>query len=187
MPTGELFGYDHRTGIGIRPDALTSDEGAIYGIRLLVLRRDVALYAEVLPGPGAPEGTLLDGPIPFGGEGRYVTLTELPAFDWPQVPAGGDRSLWLMLSPGIFAVERPHRPDGLAGTLRAAASGSPLAVSGWNVHANGPHPTRFAVPAGAVYFTEGATDLAAGSLCADVERVAQGWGFALRGVWNDGQ
>ena len=51
---------------------------------------------------------------------------------------------------------------------------------------NGPRPTRFAVPAGTVYCVEGAFTPASGSLCSDAELVQEGWGFALRGVWNDG-
>lgn len=182
-----LFDYDHRTGIEIRPDALTSDDGAIYGLKLLVLQREVSFYAELLPGDGAPDGTLLEGPIPFGGEGKYARVSETSLCPWPEVVASGKRALWLMLTPGVFAATRPHLPDHLPGTLRAAASGSPLAVSGWNVHANGPNATRFVVPPGAVYFTEGSADQFEAQLCADEERTAQGWGFALRGVWNDAQ
>jgi CRISPR-associated protein Cmr3 len=190
---GALFDFDHRTGIGIAPDSFTTEVGQIYGIKLLALKPEtelagkryrVCFYAEILLGPGAPAGDVLAGPLPFGGEGRYVTLQPVTPYTWPEAPASGDRCLWLMISPGIFAANRPDVPDapGL-GTLRAAASASPMAVSGWNVHANGPHPTRFAVPAGAVYFVQGSTSLTQGSLCADTERVAQGWGFALRGVW----
>jgi CRISPR-associated protein Cmr3 len=57
-------------------------------------------------------------------------------------------------------------------------------VSGWDVARNGPHPTRFAVPAGATYFIEGNFTPANGSFCTDEESVAQGWGHALRGTWN---
>jgi CRISPR-associated protein Cmr3 len=190
---GALFDYDHRTGIGIRPDALTTEEGQSYGIKLLALKPEtelegkryrVCFYAEMLPGDNPPAGDLLSGPVPFGGEGRYVTARQVAPYSWPEAPAGGDRCLWLMVSPGIFAADRPDRPDALGlGTLRAAASDSPVAVSGWNIHANGPHSTRFAVPAGAVYFVQGSTELPGGSLCADPERIQQGWGYALRGVW----
>ena len=69
--------------------------------------------------------------------------------------------------------------------LRAAASGNPLAVSGWDVARNGPLATRFAVPAGSVYFTEADFSPPIRSVCCDDEQVAQGWGFALRGEWND--
>lgn len=153
VPAADLYALDARAG--------------------LVLRPDVILYAEVLVGDDAPAGKLLSGPIPFGRGGRYAVVAEEPPFAWPEVPAA-ERSLWLMLSPGLFAPTRPDRPDapGL-GQLRAAASGLPLPVG-----------ERYAVPAGAVYYVEGSADLAGGSLCADAASAADGWGIALRGVWN---
>jgi len=153
VPASDLYALDARAG--------------------LVLKPDVALYAEILVGDDAPDEPLLSGPIPFGRGGRYVVVAEEPPFAWSEAPAA-ERSLWLMLSPGLFASTRPDRPDapGL-GQFRAAVSGPPLPVG-----------ERYAVPAGAVYYVEGATDLAGGSLCADAASVAAGWGFALRGVWN---
>ena len=43
----------------------------------------------------------------------------------------------------------------MKGVRETAASGSPVAVSGWDVARGGPRRTRFAVPAGSVYFVEG--------------------------------
>ena len=204
----ELFGYDVRTGIGIDAETLTTASGQIYGVRMLALRHDVpikgrdglrarvVLYEEMI----LPESTparddlthRLSRPIPLGGEGRHAALKVVEAVKWPDVAADGDRSLWLLATPGIFGGRDGHRradrPDAIRtpARLAAASSGSPLAVSGWDIAMNGPRPTRFAVPAGAVYCVEGAFAPAGGSLCSDSELVQEGWGFALRGVWNDG-
>jgi CRISPR-associated protein Cmr3 len=181
----DLYGFDERTGLAITPDTLTGMEGMLYGIRLLALKRDVSLYAEVLCGEDAPSNlaALLEGPLPLGGEGRYVRVTALATpCAWPQVRAA-DRSLWLLASAA--PLKQAHRPDNLPDgvSVRAAASAAPLAFSGWDVARNGPEKTRFAVPAGAVYFVDGEFAPDQGSFCAASD-AAVGWGFALRGTWK---
>ena len=71
-------------------------------------------------------------------------------------------------------------------SMQGKPLGAALAVSGWDVARGSPRPTRFAAPAGSVYFvtTPDPGDPEA-SLCDDPEDSAQGWGFALRGVWSD--
>ena len=68
--------------------------------------------------------------------------------------------------------------------LFRSASDKAIPISGWDIARRGPKATRFAVPAGAVYFVEGQTEFKHGSLCDDEEDVAQGWGFALQGEWQ---
>jgi len=204
LPDDRLFGFDARVGIGIDPDRLTASEGLIYSVRMLALRNDpttrteraaeVCFYAELLLGdPQAPRAAEIEqrlaDPIRFGGEGRSARVEVVEPFAWSKVASAADgaagRSLWFLATPGLFgagASGRPSMPDGTR--LRAAASGNPLAVSGWDVAGEGPRPTRFAVPAGAVYFVEGTAEPPGGSLCVDDEDAAQGWGFALPGAWS---
>jgi CRISPR-associated protein Cmr3 len=181
----DLYGFDDRTGLAIATDTLTGMEGMLYGIRLLALKQGVCLYAEVAPGEGAPEDlvTRLAGPLPLGGEGRYVRVEALPRpCDWPEAPPA-EGSLWLLTSAA--PLKEAHRPDNLPASAKvlAAATAAPLAFSGWDVARNGPEKTRFAVPAGAVYFVEGGFAPDQGSLCA-AEDAAVGWGLALRGRWT---
>lgn len=180
----ELYGFDERTGLAINADSLTGEKGMLYGIRLLALKKDVTLYAEVIAGDDAPAdvSTQLEGAMPFGGEGRYVKVTPATLVAWPEAPAA-KQSLWLLASPAPF--RQAHRPDALpAGvTVHAAATGPAGAFSGWDVARGGPEPTRFAVPAGAVYFVEGEFTPEHASLCLG-DNAAVGWGFALRGTWN---
>jgi CRISPR-associated protein Cmr3 len=187
----DLFDFDRRTGIEVQPDTLTAAEGQIYGIQLLSLRPRVkeghnrgwriCLYAEVLPVAGSlPD---LAGPLPLGGEGHYVHVELVQPVDWPGVRSGS-RALWLLATP---APVQPGQswPAGLPEhQLQAAASLAPLAFSGWDVARGGPHPARFAVPAGSVYFVNGDWAPARDSVCTADEDVAQGWGFALQGDWK---
>ena len=79
--------------------------------------------------------------------------------------------------------------SGLAGSgLAGAASSAGVAISGWDSIRRGPRPTRFAVPAGAVYFVDGPGDDAAfldNQLPDSVNLRREGWGFALQGVWKE--
>ncbi len=179
----DLFDFDERTGLAIGPDTLTGIDSMLYGVRLLVLKPDVCLYAEVRGDAKTDElKELLAGPLPLGGEGRYVRVSVLPSrYDWPVVPAQS-RCLWLLSSPAPF--KQAHRPDTLPdGIVRAAGTAAPLAFSGWDVARAGPEKTRFAVPAGAVYFVDGDFSPEHGSFCTG-EDAAVGWGLALRGKWQ---
>jgi CRISPR-associated protein Cmr3 len=184
LRSDDLFCFENRTGIGVDADRLTADEenGAIYSVKLLRLReklgdRRVCLYAEVLcDGPLQLDGA----PVHFGGEGRHVRITELTtSFKWPQAELTGGKALWVLATPGLFGGWKPKLQYGA--NLHAAAVGSPVAVSGWDVARGGPKPTRFAAPAGSVYMTEGPAGPPA---CPEDEDNAQGWGFALRGRWS---
>jgi CRISPR-associated protein Cmr3 len=181
----DVYGFDDRTGIRVDPYTLTAADSQIYAIRLLVLRKGYAFYAEVSPGPGAPDlAPLLGSPIALGGEGRHARVCPLKTrFSWPEAPPG-ERNLWLLTTPA--PLRHSARPEVVTEPARvvAAAAGSPLAVSGWDVARGGPRPTRFAVPAGATYFVTGNFTPTHGSFCADADAAAEGWGVALRGAWN---
>src|SRR5262249_3160338 len=75
----DLCGFENRTGIAVQGDTLTAAEGAIYGIRLLVLKprvdragphkgKKVRLYAEALLPEAAPaDEAVFDQALPLGG------------------------------------------------------------------------------------------------------------------------
>lgn len=155
-----------------------------------------------------PESGVL---LPFGGEGRRVSVKKIKIpFVWPEAqPDSKSENIqhaftWL-ISPLInyqHARTKGHRkpwePMSI-GKLVAASCSKPLAVSGWdmagdehNNRRNWPRPTRYAVPAGTVYFWErgGNADQSSewlpGSLLQLAENAkdrANGWGMALKGVW----
>lgn len=196
----QLFGYDNRTGIGIDMDKLASGDGQIYGISLLSLKEKIHLRPEqenkwknasvcfaarILPGPGMPENVkeTISGPFPFGGEGKYVDCQIGALQQWTE-PTIGKQCCYLLTTPGDFATDNDH-PSWLPrdlpmASLRSAAIGTPLAVSGWDVARGGPRPTRFVVPPGSVYYLEQDQPISVESFTGNQE----GWNFALKGIWN---
>jgi len=186
----ELFGYDHRVGIEVDKDTLTSADGMLYVISLLATRpklKDqpaVCLYAEI---DMTVEQKYFDGlVIPFGGEGKYVRVTTVSKQEWPTPSAGC--AMWYLATPTFFSPT--GRPLPKVAGLTAAASGAGVPVSGWDVARNGPRATRFAVPAGACYFVNGPAkpeDFLDLGLDLGTESAAlrqEGWGFALPGTWD---
>ena len=208
---------EQRTGIGIDADRLTADQeqGLIYSATFWRLCHGVCFYAEVelpdsvcLPGPrGEPVPNLVelfsDGlHLPWGGEGRRVAIERVAQpFDWQSLQPTGieHQRLTVLVTPGIFSnAAHPWHPT-QCGTLRGAVIPKPQPVSGWDVagvaergQTPSPRPTRFAVPAGAVYLWErGARTSDDGvpppleSLCDRPQDKDYGWGLILNGRWSE--
>ncbi|TVP94318.1 MAG: type III-B CRISPR module-associated protein Cmr3 [Planctomycetaceae bacterium] len=192
-----IYSTDHRIGIAIDPKSLATIKGELYGIGLLALRPGFGMHIEIEMPDSLAE--LLDGKsFPFGGEGKCVRacVMDEPIFSPADEPAGQPRMTYLatptfLTKPTPLATAKtPHRPlppSGI-GTIRGAASDRPLAVSGWDVARGGPRATRFAVPAGAVYFWDGPVKVE--GLIGDIPdrdaRLQEGWGFAIPANWNAG-
>ncbi|MEJ5341199.1 MAG: type III-B CRISPR module-associated protein Cmr3 [Thermogutta sp.] len=181
----ELFGHDNRTGIGINPQRLTSEEHQIYAASFLALKQEVAFYVELhLP----PEGESVWKSVSFlrwGGEGKQVAVKHFDKpLEFPRaVPQNGQKPLLVLTTPGIF--EDGWYPRCLAGELVAAAVPGEVAVSGWDLVRRGPKPTRFAASAGSVYFLERLPETLSDPLSDKPLDQQQGWGCFLQGVWND--
>lgn len=196
IETASLYQHDYRVGIGIDYDRLTSAEGQIYAIGLLSLAkkwpdgRRLVVYAEVNAGGSALDvAATLDGiPIPFGGEGRVVEASTVPALRWPEADRSLDRSVWYLASPSFLPRSQNGRPLPASSAVKAASSAVGFAVSGWDILRRCPRATRFAIPAGATYFLEGAgsTEDFLDATLPDARNLRQeGWGFALQGRWKD--
>ena len=183
VPRKDILDFDRRTGIAVDAGSRTAAEGMIYGVSLLALKRGVVLYAEV-EGPDDAIGRIpgRTTPVPLGGEGRRVAMRTVEPVTWLS-PAQGDGQgrLLVLTTPGIF--DEGWRPSWLAGKLLAAAVPGYEAASGWDLARKGPKPTRFAAPAGSVYFLREPLDPPRGSLC-DGEDAALGWGTFVEGVWK---
>lgn len=184
----EVYSHDARTGIQIEMHQLTAETGQIYGINLLALQEGFCFYAEIVHDGSHDVAQELETTIPFGGEGHYVQGQATAAVDWPVADPSRERSVWLLASPGVFAVgdeKEAWQPDALPGDrLVSAVVGKPLAVSGWDVARSAPRPTKFAAPAGSIYFVDGRCPADFKSMCGDETYAAEGWGYALQGVWN---
>lgn len=183
----ELFGLDYRTGIGISPDRLVAEESQIFGRGFLALKKNVFLYAEIEVPVDAPVDGLFDQvkTLTLGGEGRHATLKRLKVpFTWPsKQPQGNQKPLILLTTPCPF--EAGWKPRMLENGLVAAAVPGSLAFSGWDLARGGPKPTRFAVPAGSVYFLNSLPENLGQTLAESEEDARQGWGCLLKGVWTD--
>lgn len=206
VASDRLFGWDYRTGIEIAPDSLTAKKGGIYGTRLLALRgaytapeeRGAArtlpttvLYVKVILPGGAPQDVFSDiATLTLGGEGKRVAarpMADGESFKWQGVEPSESmhKPLLLLTTPGLF--NAGWKPKCLDGRIAAAAVPGYLAVSGWDLARSGPKPTRFAVPAGSVYFLNGPADDLHEALADDEADRRQGWGCFVKGVWNDGR
>jgi CRISPR-associated protein Cmr3 len=176
--TEKLVKWEERTGLEIEGVSNASKDGAIYSTRALRLDAGVGFYGEVeLP---EEKAGLLKGVTPWGGERHLVEVKGVDAIEWPE--AGGERTLALMVSPGLFT--GGWRPAGIAeGALRGAAVKGPFAVSGWDLTRGGPKATRFGVDAGTVYFMEGGL-AGSGNYSESDEDAALGYGIYLKGKWN---
>ncbi|RME73475.1 MAG: hypothetical protein D6776_07005 [Planctomycetota bacterium] len=199
LATGSLFQREPRTHVSLHKRTLTADEGLLFSLTFLRPRHDVRL-SDGTPGRSAfyawlewpeagesPEALFPDGTAVFwGGERRLARCRRAPHTlrDGLESVAPGSfdgQARWL-LTPAIF--RRRWKPDNDAGLVAAAVAGS-HAVSGWNNLGHHPRPTRFAVPAGSVFFYRGddAPDPTT-SLCNDPALVSEGWAVDLVGGWN---
>lgn len=175
---GAFYEFDNRTGIGISLDGTsTAGDGEIYGIRFLSLKHGIGFYAEIDLPDGAPADAFAGiHALAFGGEGKRVAVRTVEKFAFPEPKCEGKQQRFLLLTtPAVANADgRPYLPAGCV----AAAVNAPVAISGWDMAKNGPKPTRFASPAGSVYFlnsTDGVPE-------PDDEF---GYGCHLQGVWTD--
>lgn len=170
--------------------------------------------------PGALTVTWESGFLPLGGERRQTHLDLIPPEEHPrpdpfhpaqEISAAVSRlpdaaKCWLRLvlaTPAFFAkgwLPGDLSANGRIGRLLGGATLTPrgavidrrIAVSGWDMAVKGPKPTRYAVPAGSVYFFELDRDLTPADIAAlwlkPVSDLGQdrtdGYGLVLPGVWS---
>lgn len=187
-----VYGMDHRIGIGIDSTSLTTMDGELYGVGLLAMRPGfgIVMNVELTESRAAS----LDGlAIPIGGEGKLVRVSVVESsvverHAEPKVTTNSGNTFVYLATPTFLSAGRTANrplPPTSCGKLRAAASERPIAVSGWDVSKGGPRPNRFAIPAGAVYFFDGTAN---GDLMEDSsdrgERLQEGWGDTILGTWS---
>lgn len=181
----QVFRIERRHGIGMNSRGNTAREGLIYRIDVLRLTSGVRIEVELVGSKDdltvCPSG---ETTIALGGEGRRVvarprtpTAPELPTAD--REANRGDGALILLTTPGLFGAAQPQALE-----LTAASVPGKLPVSGWDLALGGPKPTRFAAPAGSVYFlTPGSRPPGGGTLCSG-EDGKVGWGAFVQGEWS---
>lgn len=208
---------DRRMHVAIDPATLTGRDGALFmtgglafwhndereepklsGARRLGLAIDIDMS-------DAGSLTIDSGYGPMGGERRLMHWRPVDTY-FPAMPPGLKESIVssrhcrvILLTPAFFADGwRPgyltDQRDGVGAELVAAVTGKPQTISGWDLVAKGPRPSRRLVPAGSVFYLKltGSDDDISGWLdktwmqCISntpADRAA-GFGLAVVGVWS---
>ena len=205
----DLFVEEPRSGVGMEARANRAKEGLLYFPRHVRLLTDVGLGIEIagLGALAAPWRTATLAAL--GGEGKAVVVRETAAPPWrtdtlecpgrmkmvltqPAWFAAGWYPAWMDPATGTATL------DGSVCTWVAARVERPVRIGGWNLARRRPKPLRAFVPAGSIYYLEGAgLDQWRGVWDASVtenpnvteedtpETFDQiGFGHALAGRWN---
>lgn len=182
-PTEDFYQLEERIGIGIDAKTRGSEKGKIYSTKSLRLQPGVGFYAAVtVPEEGASLVRSLRT-LQLGGDRRLVEVETTEAWQ-PRLQRSGEGTAIVLLSPGFFKngwLPMMIPPERLVG----AAVAGPFSVSGWDLAAGGPKPTRFGADAGAVYLLKGNVDLP--PICSEGEEDRfLGYGSYLKGNWSYG-
>ncbi|MFZ4083419.1 MAG: type III-B CRISPR module-associated protein Cmr3 [Pirellula sp.] len=185
----ELYLRDFRVGNRIDPERLATADRELYGVGFLALQRDARIYVEINTTTQVVD-QIRNHAISIGGEGKYSHVEVCEACDFPTYDASLKRTVWYLATP-TFLDPSHHRPIPKSdqGSVVSAASGFGIGVSGWDVTRGGPKKTKFAIPAGAIYFLDGpgsAVDFINND-GSEHALLQEGWGFAIQGNWSDMQ
>ena len=113
-----------------------------------------------------------------------------PLDGWAPPALPQARARVVLLTPALFA--EGAVPQQIRGAqVVAAAVGRPQPISGWDMAARGPKPTRRMAPAGSVYWVdltgqdpaEWARRVHLKGICSDEQDSRDGFGLAAVGVW----
>ncbi len=205
--------FDRRMHVGIDPATLTGRDGALFMTSGLTFWRNdarpeptlagarrLALAVDVAESAARP---LAAGYGPMGGERRLMhwqpaegVLPSAPAGLAERIAADGHCRV-VLLTPAHF--DAGHTPRcltearaGVTATVLAAAVGKPQTVSGWDLAAGGPRPSRRLAPAGSVFYLKLSDGDVAGWLKETWLRPMSdrasdrdaGFGLAAVGVWS---
>jgi CRISPR-associated protein Cmr3 len=197
---------ESRMHVGIQAATQTAEEGRLFQTSGLEFagpaRERLALAVESDRAFAHWNGGL----APIGGERRLAAWRQEP-LSWPACPQQvRDRIVQeracrlILLTPARFS--DGYRPAWLLGAqhgvqpqLQACVVPRPQVVSGWDLKAGGPRPTRRLAPAGSVYFLKlDATDAAAIAAWIDAiwmhnvsdesQDRLDGFGLAALGTWD---
>lgn len=180
----DLWKYETRVGVGLDPTTRAAATGHLVTTRAVSFAKGVGFLVGVR-GANLPTSGLLR----FGGDGRAVTVHDLPDFappepDYNKIAKSG-RCRLVLTTPGIFSEgwKLPgidHAFHWQLGDVQAdlVAAAAPRAdiVGGWDIARGHPKPSLRAVSTGAVYWLE--------NLDATPDALRK---LARQGLWPDGQ
>lgn len=200
---GVRLEQSERTHVSLNPATGTAAEGLLFGTSALEFsgangqRFGLTFHTDA---------DLPAGAVPFGGERRLSVLHPAQGPQWPACPeqvrdeiVTTRRARILLLTPAVFTEGwKPawllSDPD-VQPRLRAAAVGRPLTLSGWDLKAGAPKPTRRLAPEGSVYYLdldgspeqrkEWVDSVWLKSVSDGEQDRRDGLGLAVLGVWRD--
>lgn len=150
-----LFRYEDRPGLSVSHRTRTNVESLYYRARFVRPEEGVGLLVQVSPDLFEQPA----GPIAIGGESRFGQYEVVNFVETPSKPLG--RLRVVLLTPayftgGTFPSESNWSPWVGSGRLISYVTGKAQHISGWDVARKQPKPLRHYIPAGSVFFFEGA-------------------------------
>jgi CRISPR-associated protein Cmr3 len=181
----QVFVREERVGLGLNYERRANAASQFYQAQFVRLGSGIGLLAHVRA-EAFPDA----GVFKLGGEGRSASY-ETVTFTVPSRVATSGRLKLVLLTPAYFTGGwQPATGDWSAwvggGKLVSVALGKPHYVSGWDLATQRAKPLRHYVPAGSVYFFEGAQlqDRAfTETPDNDLDHTAMGYGAVAVGVW----
>lgn len=153
----DLYVVEERPGVALDTSRRTNRDGHFYHAQFIRPHKGVGLLVgstiEIFPQES--------GFVTIGGESRFGDYQKLTqSFDPLQTVTSGNLRV-VLLTPAYFSGGwEPASHDWSkwvgGGRLVSAALGKPQPISGWDVAHNRPKPLRHYLPAGSVFFFEGA-------------------------------
>ena len=176
-----IFTREERVGIAINPETRRVIDGALYMASHVRPKPGISLAMRCA---GLMEGHAPGGLIALGGEHRAAEIVKGAAVALPQGPAPREgRLLVVALSPVVLE-HLPGPGEALAGLGRvvSACLGRPVRIGGWDSQGRRALPLKLALPAGSVWFLEGAAEGVAPAAIG----LATDWGFGaiVTGRWE---
>ncbi|MDP1699058.1 MAG: type III-B CRISPR module-associated Cmr3 family protein [Xanthomonadaceae bacterium] len=206
VKTSALWQLDRRVGVGLDGATGRANDGQLFSMQAVAMRRDVGFLATVTGAVPAASGSLR-----FGGDGRAAAVSMVaqtfPAADYAAIADAG-RCRLLLTTPGLFEngwlptginqhADGSYRFElhGVKARLVSAAVPRAEVVSGWDLANWQPKPAQRAVPSGSVYWFDeiNATADALGKLveaglwcvpCEDAARRAEGFNRCHLAAWK---
>jgi len=159
----EIFSYEKKTGIKRSRKTLSSEEGYLYRIPMIRLKKKTSLFVEIDGLNRYPEGLLQ-----IGGEGKTAKIEKIENYDplmtLRDIDFKFENKIFklYLATPAIF--EKGWLPDwinektfegnydGIKLKLIACSIGKYKLIGGWDLANNRPKPMYKAVPSGSVYY-----------------------------------
>ena len=194
--------HERRVHVAIDPETGTALDGALFETDGLRFRTGIAKTTAASDGGDSlrllvqcAHEALQEGHQQVGGERRLSVLEQVQGdapLGLPRPRLRHGRARVVLLTPACFRAGAI--PETLGGAkVVAAAVGRPTVVSGWDMAARGPKPTRRLAPAGSVYWVELPPELDSEAWLNQVhlnevsdseQDRLDGFGLAAVGVWE---